>query len=394
MRSAIRLKTEMRRIYLDHAATTPVRAEVLEAMLPYFSGGYNASSLHAEGRAARAAIDDARASIAAILGCKPREIVFCGSGTEADNLAVIGTARAAKGKGRHIVASAIEHHAVLHALDALREEGFETTLLEVGATGVVDPARFAAALRPDTVLATVMYANNEIGTVQPIAELAEIARARGIVFATDAVQAGAALPLDVRALRVDCLTLSAHKLEGPKGAGALYVREGTPLEPVLRGGGQERGRRPGTEDVAGIVGLAAALGLAQAERDAYVAHTRPLRDRLESALLAAVPASEANGKASARLPNMSSVTITGVAVEPLLIGLDLEGVAVSAGSACAAGSLERSHVIAAVRGSERPEEATLRFSLGRLTTAAEVERVAALVPPLVAAQRAAAPAAV
>lgn len=384
----------MGRIYLDHAATTPVRAEVLDAMMPYFADGYNASSLHAEGRRARAAIDEARATISEILGCKPREIVFCGSGTEADNLAVIGIARAAKAKGRHIVASAIEHHAVLHALDALRDEGFEITLLEVGSSGVVDPERFAAALRGDTVLATVMYANNEIGTVQPIARLAEIARARGVVFATDAVQAGSALSLDVRALGVDCLTISAHKLEGPKGAGALYVRDGTPLEPVLRGGGQEHGRRPGTEDVAGIVGLAVAARLAHRERDGFAAHTGPLRDRLEDALLAAVPGSEANGKAAARLPNMSSVTFSGVAVEPLLIGLDLEGVAVSAGSACAAGSLERSHVVQAVRGAGRRVEATLRFSLGRTTKTAEIERVAALVPPLVAAQRAAASAAV
>ena len=377
------------RIYLDHAATTPMRDEVAEAMRPYFfENGYNASSLHAEGRRARAAIDDARARVAAVLRCKPSEIVFCSGGTEADNLAVIGSARARGPRGR-IVASAIEHHAVLRAVESLRAEGYGAQFLPVDESGVVDAERFGAALDAQTLLAAVMYANNEIGTIEPVAELAGIARERGVIFACDAVQAAGALPLDVGMLGVDLLALSGHKFGGPKGAGALFVREGTPIAATLHGGGQERGRRSGTEDVAGIVGFAVALELAESERAAYVRRTAGLRDRLEARLLA-IPGAKGNGKAAARLPNISSVSLSGIAVEPLLIALDLEGIAVSAGSACATGSLEPSHVIAALRDrSERRDrrEATLRFSLGRKTTEAEIDRVGAVVPILVARQR-------
>ena len=244
-----------RRIYLDHAATTPLAADVLEAMQPYFAqDGYNPSSIHAEGRRARAAVDSARERIAAILHCKPKEIIFTASGTEADNIAIIGAARAARARGKHIVTSAIEHHAVLHAVRALRDEGFEITLLPVGPDGIVDPARFGDALREDTIFAAVMYANNEIGTIQPIAQLAKIARERGVVFLTDGVQAAGALDLDVTALGVDALAISAHKFYGPKGVGALYVRDGTPLEPLIHGGGQERGRRWGPRTFPGSSG--------------------------------------------------------------------------------------------------------------------------------------------
>ncbi|MBD5605964.1 MAG: cysteine desulfurase, partial [Candidatus Eremiobacteraeota bacterium] len=254
------------RIYADHAATTPVREEVIAAMLPYLGAhGFNASSMHAEGRAARAALDDARLRVAALLGAKPREIVFTGGGSEADNLAIVGAARANRSRGRHVVTAATEHHAVLHAFDRLREEGFDVTVLPVDGDGRVDPAVFEAALRPDTILVSLMLANNELGTLHPIPALARLATARGIAFHTDAVQAAGRVPLDVGALGVDLMTLTAHKFYGPKGVGMLYVRTGTALSPLIVGGGQEAGRRAGTENVSGIVGFARALELAVAE---------------------------------------------------------------------------------------------------------------------------------
>ena len=378
----------MERIYLDHAATTPVRPEVLEAMLPLLgANGYNPSSLHAEGRDARAALDLARERVAAVLGCKPREIVFTGSGSEADNLAIGGVARALRERGRHVVTTRIEHHAVLRACEGLREEGYEITLLAVDAAGRLDPAEFEAALRDDTVLAAVMYGNNEIGTIEPIAELAASARARGVIFLSDAVQAPGQLPLETARLGIDLLALSAHKFYGPKGVGALYIREGTPLEPLIRGGPQEGGRRAGTENVAGAVGLATALELAESERPAFAARVGALRDRLEAALVARVPELRVNGRGTARLPNNLSLSFAGIDAEPLLIRLDLEGVAASAGSACAAGSLEPSHVIAALEPPERMARGTVRLSLGRTTTGAEVDRVASLIPAIVAGQR-------
>jgi len=374
------------RIYLDHAATTPLAADVLEEMQPYFShGGYNPGSIHAEGRRARAAVDSARERIAAILHCKPKEIVFTAGGTEADNMAIIGAARAARQRGRHVVATAIEHHAVLHALRALRDEGFDITLLPVDQDGVVDPARFAEALRDDTVLASVMYANNEIGTIEPIVQLARTARERGAVFHTDAVQAAGILDLDVTALGIDTLAISAHKFYGPKGVGALYVRDATRLEPLIHGGGQERGRRSGTENVAGVVGMARALELADRARDAVNERLGRLRDLLEAKVTASIAHVRVNAKGVARLPGLSSMSFAGVDAESLLIALDLAGVAASAGSACAAGSLEASHVMAAL--SEASQGGTLRLSLGRGTTPEEIERVASLLPSLVASQR-------
>jgi cysteine desulfurase len=376
-----------RRIYLDHAATTPLAGDVLEAMQPYFAqDGYNPSSIHAEGRRARAAIDSARERIAAILHCKPKEIIFTASGTEADNMAIIGAARAARSRGKHVVTTAIEHHAVLHAVRALRDEGFEVTLLPVGSDGVVDPARFADALRDDTVLAAVMYANNEIGTIEPIAQLAKIARERGVVFLSDGVQAAGTLELDVTALGVDAFAISAHKFYGPKGVGALYARDGTPLEPLIHGGGQERGRRSGTENVSGVVGMAHALAIADGLRATANARIAGLRDALETKVTAALPRVHVNAKGVPRLPGISSMSFAGVDAESLLIALDFAGVAASAGSACAAGSLEASHVIAALGGAASTG-ATLRLSLGRGTTPEEIERVAALLPSLVASQR-------
>lgn len=378
------------RLYFDHAATTPIRPEVLSAMEPYHARfGFNPSSVHAEGRAARGALDRAREQVAQALGAHPREIVFTGSGSEADNLAIFGLARARREHGRHIVSTTIEHHAVLHALDVLRDDGWDVTLLDVDQAGLVDPAAFRAALRPQTVLATIMLANNEIGTVEPIAELAAIARERGVSFHTDAVQAPGKLSIAVDELGVDLVALAAHKVYGPKGVGVLYVRDGTPVAPLIVGGGQERGLRSGTENVAGIVGMGEALALAVAEREAYVARIGALRDRLQ-ARLAAVPESTINGAGAARLPNNLSVSFAGVEADALLIRLDLEGVAASAGSACAAGSIQISHVLEAIGLDQRLARGTIRLSLGKGLDAKAVEQVGELVPRLVEELRAAA----
>jgi cysteine desulfurase len=376
------------RIYLDHAATTPARPEAIAAMLPLLgAGGYNASSIHAEGRAARAALDTARADVAQALGAKPREIVFTGGGSESIGLAVVGAARARAARGRHVITSVVEHHAVLHAVDGLETEGWEVTRLGVDATGRVSLAEFGAALRPDTSLVSLMTANNEVGTIAPIAELAALARRAGAVFHTDAVQAAALLPLRVDELGVDLLSISGHKFYGPKGVGALYVRSGTPIAPQIVGGGQEHGLRAGTENVAGIAGLAAALVLAQAERATEAPRIAGLRDRLESALAAALPEVRVNGAAAARLPGTSSIAFADVDSEQLLIRLDLAGIAASAGSACAAGSLEPSHVIAALGLPPAYRHGVIRFSLGRQTTVREIERAAAIVLQLVASLR-------
>ena len=378
----------MKRIYLDFAATTPARPEAIAAMLPLLAdGGYNPSSLHAEGRAARAALDEARVSVAHVLGAKNREIVFTGGGSESIGLALIGAARATASRGRHIVTSVIEHHAVLHALDLLECEGWSTTRLAVDACGQVDPAAFAGALRPATTLATLMLANNEIGTIAPIAEFAAIARRAGVLFHTDAIQAPAWLALDVAALGVDLLSLSGHKFYGPKGVGALYVRSGTPVMAQIVGGGQENGLRAGTENLAGIAGFAVALELAQAERPAHAARVAALRDRLETTILATVPDARVNAAGAPRLAGVSSVAFADADAQALLIALDLEGIAASAGSACAAGSLEPSHVVAALGGSAGPASGVIRLSLGRPTTAVEIDRVLTVLPRLVAQVR-------
>jgi cysteine desulfurase len=375
------------RIYLDHAATTPCRPEVVAAMTPLFTdGGYNPSSQHAEGRRARAALDDARERVARVLGAEPREIVFTGSGSEADSLAILGAAQARRGEGRHVVTAATEHHAVLRAFDALREDGWAVTILPVDAEGRISPADFASALRPDTVLASIMLANNEIGTIAPVAELASIARASGVVFHTDAVQAPGQVRVRADETGADLISLSAHKFYGPKGVGLLYVREGTPLAPLVLGGGQEAGLRSGTENVAGIVGLAVALELAVAEMPEVASRMGALRDALETGVLAALPDTVVYGGGAQRLPNNSNLGFEGVDAEALLVRLDLEGVAVSRGSACAAGSAEKSHVIAALEGTARRRGA-IRFSLGRLTTRNEIESVITVLPGMVGQTR-------
>jgi cysteine desulfurase len=373
----------MARIYLDHAATTPVRPEAVAAMAPLL-GACNPSSLHAEGRAARTVVDDARASVARVLSAAPREIVFTGSGSEADGLALLGAARALGGSRRHVVTSAIEHPAVLRAVDMLEGEGWRATRLPVDARGLIDPAAFAAALTPDTALASIMLANNEIGVVQPVAELTRLARARGVLFHTDAVQAAGWLSLDVGALGVDLLSLSAHKFHGPKGVGILFVRSGVEVAPLIGGGGQERGLRAGTENVPGIAGLATALALAEAERPEASRRVAALRDRLEAAIRAQIPGTIVNGAGAPRLPGILSVAFADVPSDALLMRLDLDGIAASAGSACAAGALEPSHVAAALGLDARYRLGTIRFSLGRATTEAEIDAVIRRLPELLA----------
>lgn len=378
------------RVYLDHAATTPVDPRVLEAMLPYFAEkAGNASSLHSWGQEARTAVEEARAEIARTLGAQPSEIVFTSGATEADTLAVLGVAWALEDRGRHIVTSTIEHHAVLEPCRWLERRGYQVTYVPVGRDGIVDPDDVRRALRPDTILVSIMAANNEIGTLQPIAEIGRIAREWGIPFHTDATQVVGALPVDVEAFHVDLLSMSSHKRYGPKGVGALYVRTGTPLEPVQRGGSHERGRRGGTENVPGIVGFAAALRLAretmEEERDRLTA----LRDRLIQESLA-IPGAALNGHPTRRLPNNVNLSVEGTDSQSLVIGLDLHGVAASSGSACASGSLEPSHVLLALGLPPERASSAVRLTLGRTTTPEDVEYAVGALREVVARLREAA----
>ena len=366
-------------IYLDNAATTTARPEVIAAMLPLLSGGYNPSSTHAHGRAARAALDDARADVARVLGASPREIVFTGGGSEADVLAIVGAAKARAGDGKHVITATFEHHAVLHAFDVLEEEGWTVTRLPVNGDGLVEPSAVAAALRPDTTLVSIMLGNNEIGTVQGIAEIAALAREVGALVHTDAVQTAGYLDLNVDRLGVDLLAISAHKFNGPKGVGVLFVRQGTPVTAQIVGGGQEHGLRSGTENLAGVAGLAKALTLAEDEREDTAVRVAALRDRLQAAIVSGVSGALVLGGNAPRLPHILSVGFPDQPSDALLMALDLEGVSASAGSACAAGSLEPSHVVAAVGVPPAYATGVLRFSLGRGTTEDEVDRAAATV---------------
>jgi len=375
-----------RYIYLDHAATTPVDKQVVAAMLPYFSERFgNPSSIHRLGRAALEALDEARETVAAALGASRKEIVFTGGGSEADNLAIKGVALAQReaGKGAHVITSAIEHHAVLHAAEYLETLGFEITVLPVDSGGLVSPDDLRAALRPDTALVSIMYANNEVGTIQPLAELGAICRERGVPFHTDAVQAAGSLSLDVHELNVDLLSLAAHKFYGPKGVGALYVRRGTPLLPQTNGGGQERRRRAGTENVAGIVGMATALRLAEERRESYVATSTALRQRMLTGLIERVPHTYLNGHPTRRLPNNANVAFDYVEGESVLLLLDQHGIAASSGSACTSGSLEASHVLLALGMPAERAIGSVRFTIGKDTTEADVEYLLDVLPPLI-----------
>lgn len=373
----------MDRVYLDHAATTSMRPEAVDALTRALEAApFNPSSQHREGRSARTLLDAARASVAQILGCRPREIIFTASGSESDTQAIVGVARARASRGRHIVSCVTEHHAVLHALDALRDEGFEVTLLPVDASGRISTEAFANALRDDTTLATIMLANNEVGVLAPIAELSAIARSRGVTLHTDAVQAPAWHAVRVSELGVDLLSLSGHKLRGPKGVGVLYAGAAAAPAPLVYGGAQEYGRRAGTENTAGIAAFARALELAEAERAEAALRVAALRDRLERTLNA-IDRTRINGRDAQRLPNITSVSFDGLDSEALLMRLDLEGVAASAGSACTSGALEPSHVLAALGLDEHWLRGAIRFSLGTTTTPEEIARVCALLPRLV-----------
>lgn len=381
-------------IYLDHAATTPTDPAVIEAMLPFWRETWgNPSSLYAAGRQARAALDRARAQLAEALRCHPREITITSGGSESDNLALRGVvAEARRVFARpHLITSAVEHHAITHTAEALSKEGADVTYVPVDACGMVSPDDIAGAIRPETCLISIMYANNEVGTVNAIAELAAIARARRIPFHTDAVQAPAYLPLDMDALGVDLLSLSAHKFNGPKGVGLLYTRRGTRWTPQITGGGQEMNRRAGTENVAFAVGMATALTRAAAARAATVAHCTALRDRFIARVMAEIPDVRLNGHPTARLANNVNLGFAGVEAESLLILLDAEGIAASAGSACASGSIEPSHVLTAMGVPEPHALGTLRFSLGPENTAAELDMVAEVLPRLVSRLRSLAP---
>ena len=377
-------------VYLDHAGTTPLDSKVLEAMVPYFTQHFgNPSSLHSVGQEARYALDEARERVAGVLNCRPREIVFTAGGTESDNAAIHGVATALHETGNHIVTSSVEHHAVLHACQYLESQGFEVTYLSVDADGMVQPEAVYNAINERTTLVSIMYGNNEIGTINPISEIAKSVKKRAeelsrtIVFHTDAVQAAGYLSLDVAELGVDLLSLSGHKFHGPKGTGVLYMKRGSPYLPLIHGGGQERERRSGTENIPGIIGLSVALEAADTVRGETSQRCAALRDRIIDSVLQQIPGSRLNGHATQRLPNNANFSFTGVEGEPILLGLDMAGIAASSGSACSSGSLEPSHVLLALGQSAEIARGSLRLTLGRDNTEDEVEYLLGVLVDLV-----------
>jgi cysteine desulfurase len=373
------------RVYFDYNATTPCSPEVLEAVVATTRDQFgNPSSVHHFGQRAKAALDEARSSVAVLINAEPSEVVYTSGGTEADNFALRGVAEGLEATGRrHLIASAIEHEAVLNTLKALARRGWRTTLIPVDQSGVVDPERLRPLITDETALVSVMHANNEIGTIQPIVELAAIAHAHGALIHTDAVQSVGKIPVDVRALGVDLLSLSAHKFNGPKGAGALWIKRGTRMQPILTGGKHERSRRAGTENAPALVGLGVAARLAQAKLETEAARVARLRDRLEAEILRVVAGTTVNGAPGMRVPNTTNISFERVEAESLLIALDLEGIAVSTGSACSSGTLEPSHVLRAMGLSSHRTQNSLRFSLGLFSTDEEVDRVVAVLPGIV-----------
>jgi len=379
-------------IYLDHAATTPVNPDVVQAMLPYFTEKFgNPSSIYAPAREARKAMDWARETVAGILGASPSEVVFTSGGTESDNLAIKGAAFANRHKGNHIITTQIEHHAVLHTCEYLEKRfGFRVTYLPVDQHGTVDLDALQRALTPDTILVTIMYANNEVGTIQPIQEISQIVKAAGVLFHTDAVQAGGALDLNVDKLGVDMLSLSAHKFYGPKGVGVFYVRKGTSYWPQQHGGGQERGRRAGTENTAGIVGLATALKLAYDRLETHNAHVSKLRDKLIDGILK-IPGAYLTGHPTNRLPNNASFVFDYVEGESILLSLDMMGIGASSGSACTSASLEPSHVLKAMGVPIERAHGSLRLTTGSGNTEEDIDLVVEVLPGIIERLRAMSP---
>jgi cysteine desulfurase len=373
------------RIYLDHNATTPLHPAVVDRMAATLREEFgNPSSVHHFGQKAKAVVDEARSAVAALIGADPSEVVFTSGGTESDNYAIRGLAEALEATGRrHLIASAIEHEAVLNTLKALARRGWTVTLLPVDQSGVVAPEALSAALTDGTALVSIMHANNEIGTIQPIAELARLAHERGALFHTDAVQSAGKLALDVKALGVDLLSISAHKFNGPKGIGAIWIRRGLRMLPIMTGGKHERNRRAGTENVAGIVGMGVAAQIARTKMTDEAPRLAALRDRLEAGILRAVPGTQVNGAREPRVPNTTNISFDRIEAESLLIALDLEGIAVSTGSACSSGTLEPSHVLKAMGFPAHRTQNSIRFSLGAGNTEADVDRVIAVLPAVV-----------
>ncbi|MGQ9524744.1 MAG: cysteine desulfurase NifS [Armatimonadota bacterium] len=370
-------------IYMDHAATTPTDPQVLQAMLPFFTERYgNPATIYSLGTEAKAAVEEARASVAALIGCRPDEVYFTGGATEADNWAIKGTAWANESKGRHIITSAIEHHAVLEPCEFLEKHGFEVTYVRVGSDGIVDPEDVRKAIRPDTILITIMHSNNEVGTIQPVEEIGKIAAEHKILFHTDAVQSAGKVPLDVKQIGCDMMSLSAHKLYGPKGVGALYIRKGARVASLLQGGGQESKRRAGTLNVPGIVGMGAAFRIGGQRMEADNAYQCQLRDRLIEGILQ-IPDSRLNGHPTKRLPNNVNVCIEGAEGEAMLLALDEEGICVSSGSACTSGTLDPSHVLLAMGVPPEIAHGSLRITVGRSNTMEHVERLLEVLPRVV-----------
>ena len=378
-------RSHVNRVYLDHNATTPVHPAVVDAMARVLKEDFgNPSSVHHFGQRAKAAVDQASSAVAALIGADPGEVVFTSGGTESDNFAIRGVAEALDPARRgHLIATAIEHEAVLNTLKALARRGWSTALLPIGASGIASPDALRDVLRSDTAIVSIMHANNEIGTVQPIAEMARVAHERGALFHTDAVQTAGKIRLNVKALDLDLVSISAHKFYGPKGVGALWLRRGLRLLPILTGGKHERNRRAGTENVAGIVGMGVAATMALAKIDDEAQRMSALRDRLEEGVLRAVPGTAVNGARSPRVPNTTNISFDRIEAESLLIALDLEGVAVSTGSACSSGTLEPSHVLKAMGFPAHRTQNSIRFSLGAANTEAEIDRVVAILPRIV-----------